>query len=197
MSAVRSASSDTGILMSDQHSHDAFVEMLARHRGQLFGYIYALVRSLADAEDIYQETAMVLWSKFGEFEPGTNFLGWACAIARYRTANFLKSERRRRRHFGHAVREELAALQASINPSDAGLQQEALADCMKRLPDGDRRLVTLCYGSHNSFREVAKRLGRSSQSVYDALSRIRCVLFECIDRKMAHDERSRDAEGPR
>ena len=197
MSAVRPASSGTGILMSDHHSHDDFVEMLSRHRGQLFGYIYALVRSLDDAEDIYQETAMVLWSKFREFEPDTNFLGWACAIARYRTANFLKSERRRRRHFSHAVQEELAVLQASINPADAGLQQEALADCMKRLPDGDRRLVKLCYGSRDSFREVAKRLGRSSQSVYDALSRIRRVLFECIDRTIARDERSRDTEGPR
>jgi len=181
--------------VSDPRSHDAFVEMLTLHRSQLFGYIHALVRRLDDAEDIYQETAMVLWSKFRDFEPGTNFLGWACAIARYRAANFLKTERRRRRHFSRAVQEELAALQAAISPSEAGLQQEALVDCMKRLPQADRQLIELCYGSRESIRAVAERLGRSPQSVYDALSRIRRVLFECVDRAVAREERSRDGEG--
>ena len=169
----------------------------SRHRGQLFGYIYALVRRLDDAEDIYQDTALVMWSKFREYEPETNFLGWACAIARYRTANFLKSERRRRRYFSPAVQEELAALQASIDPDEAGLQQEALADCMERLPDVDRQLVELCYGTQESFRTIAERLGRSPQSVYDALCRIRRVLFECIDRAIARDEHPRNMEGRR
>lgn len=103
--------------MSDLHSHDSFVDLLTQHRSQLFGYIYALVRRLDDAEDLYQDTALILWSKFAEYQPGTNFLGWACTIARYRTANFLKSERRRRRCFGQAVQEELAALQASRRAS--------------------------------------------------------------------------------
>ncbi len=183
--------------MSDFHSHDAFVEILSRHRGQLFGYIHALVRRLDDAEDIYQDTALVMWSKFREYESGTNFLGWACAIARFRAANFLKSERRRRKHFSQALQEKLAALQASVHPSDAGLQQEALIDCMERLPESDRQLVELCYGSHESFRQVAERLGRSPQSVYDALSRIRRVLFECIDRAVAREERLRNTEGRR
>ncbi|MBN1394413.1 MAG: sigma-70 family RNA polymerase sigma factor [Pirellulales bacterium] len=181
--------------MSDSHSHDAFVELLSRHRGQLFGFIYALVRRLDDAEDIYQDTALVMWSKFREYEPETNFLGWACTIARYRAANFLKSERRRRRYFSQAVQEELAALQASISPRDAGLQQEALVDCMERLPESDRRLVELCYGGGESFRQVAERLGRSPQSVYDALCRIRRVLFKCIARAAARQRRSQNAEG--
>ena len=180
--------------MAGFHSHDAFVEILSRHRGQLFGYIHALVRRFDDAEDIYQETAMVLWSKFREYEPGTNFLGWACAVARFRAANFLKREHRRRRHFSQAVQEELAAMQASIGPADAVAQQDALADCVERLSDADRRLIELCYGGEDSFRAVAERLGRSPQSVYDALSRIRRSLGDCVDRTIARGERRLDAE---
>jgi RNA polymerase sigma-70 factor (ECF subfamily) len=181
--------------VSDLRTHDEFVEILSRHRGQLFGYIYALVRRLDDAEDIYQDTALVMWNKFRQYEPGTNFLGWACAIARFRAANFLKQERRRRRHFNQALQEELAAMQASIRVEDAGLQQEALPDCLEQLPDADRQLVELCYGGRESFRQVAERLGRSPQSVYDALCRIRRVLFECIDRVVARRERLPQEEG--
>ncbi len=180
--------------MSDLRSHDRFVELLTQHRGPLFGYIYALVRRLDDAEDLYQDTAMVMWSKFQEYEPGTNFMGWACTIARFRVANFLKGERRRRRFFSHALQEELAALQARIQPEDAGFQQEALLDCMKGLSDADRQLLDLCYGTQRSFREVAEELGRSPQSVYDSLSRIRRVLLECIDRAAARREHPRGPE---
>lgn len=175
--------------MSDPHSHDSFVELLTQYRSQLFGYIYALVRRLDDAEDLYQDTALILWSKYKEYQPGTNFLGWACTIARYRTANFLKSERRRRRCFSQVVQEELAALQASVRADEAGVQQEALVDCMNKLSAMDLELVKLCYGSRCSFRQVAEQLGRSPQSVYDSLSRIRRVLLECIDRTVARQER--------
>jgi RNA polymerase sigma-70 factor, ECF subfamily len=174
--------------VSDFHSHDSFVEILTQHRGQLFGYIYALVRRLDDAEDLYQDTALVMWTKYREYEQGTNFLGWACTIARYRVANFLKSQRRRRHFFGQALQEELAALQTRIHADGLGLQQEALLDCMKKLPASDVQLVKLCYGGSTSFREVAKQLGRSPQSVYDSLSRIRRVLLECINRTTAREE---------
>jgi RNA polymerase sigma-70 factor, ECF subfamily len=173
------------VAVSDLHSHDRFVELLTQYRSPLFGYIYALVRRLHDAEDLYQDTAMVMWSKFQEYEPGTNFMGWACTIARFRVANFLKGERRRCRYFSHALQEELAALQAKIQAEQAGLQQEALIDCVKGLSEADRQLVDLCYSTERSFREIAEQLGRSPQSVYDALSRIRRVLLECIDRTVA------------
>jgi RNA polymerase sigma-70 factor, ECF subfamily len=179
--------------VSDPHSHDRFVELLTEHRGPLFGYIYALVRRLHDAEDLYQDTAMVMWGKFHEYQPGTNFVAWACTIARFRVGNFLKGERRRR-HFSHALQEKLAALQARIQPEHAGLQQEALVDCIRGLSATDRQLVDLCYGAERSFREVAEQLGRSPQSVYDSLSRIRRVLLECIDRTVARTEHPRDRE---
>jgi RNA polymerase sigma-70 factor, ECF subfamily len=177
--------------MPDFHSHDAFVELLTQYRSQLFGYIYALVRRLDDAEDLYQETALTMWMKFQEYQPGTNFLGWACTVARYRTANFLKSERRKRRYFGQALQEELAALQASVHADGQDLKQEALVDCMKKLSAADCELLKLCYGSRQSFRQVAEQLGRSPQSIYDSLSRIRHALLECIERTIARDEHPR------
>lgn len=185
------------VCVADFYSHDSFVEILTRHRSQLFGYIYALVRRLDDAEDIYQDVALVMWTKFREYQQGTNFLGWACAIARYRAANFLKSERRRRRYFSQAVQEELAALQTRIDTDGLALQQDALLDCMKKLPEADVRLIRLCYGGPHSFRQVAQQLGRSAQSVYDSLSRIRGVLLECIKRSAAREEHPKIVEDRR
>lgn len=181
--------------MSDSRRHAEFVELLAQHRSQVFGYIYALLRDLHDAEDVYQDTALVLWSKFDEFTPGTHFVRWACVVARNCVAAFSKRKHRSRRYFSPEFQEELALLQASIPSSEAEESHEALIDCMKKLSVNDRQLVNLCYGGDCSFKDAAERLGRSAQSVYDSLSRIRRQLLGCVDRTIAQVEHPRNAEG--
>ena len=42
---------------------------LRQHQTQLFGYIYSLVRDLDDADDLFQQTSLVLWDKFDQFDP--------------------------------------------------------------------------------------------------------------------------------
>ena len=47
-----------------------FAELLRQHQSQLFGYIHSLLRNLSDADDLFQQTTLILWKKFGEFERG-------------------------------------------------------------------------------------------------------------------------------
>ncbi len=65
-----------------------FAEQLARHHGQLLGYIYSLVRDLDDAEDLFQQTSLVLWDKFDQFDRSRSFVAWACGVARYEVTEF-------------------------------------------------------------------------------------------------------------
>ena len=57
----------------DQKSE--FAALLARHQAQLFGYIHSLVRDLDDADDLFQQTSLVLWDKFDLFDPSRSFVG--------------------------------------------------------------------------------------------------------------------------
>jgi RNA polymerase sigma-70 factor, ECF subfamily len=180
--------------MSDSSRHAEFVELLAQHRGQVFGYIYALLRNLNDAEDVYQDTALVLWSKFDEYAPDTHFVRWACVVAKNCAATFLRQKQRQRRYFSAEFQEELAVLQADIAASEAEQSHEALVDCMQKLPPNDRHLVDVCYGGEHSFKDAAAQLGRSAQSVYDSLSRIRRQLLDCIDRTTAQADHPRPRE---
>ena len=65
-----------------------FAELLRRNQTQLFGYIYSLVRDLDDADDLFQQTSLVLWDKYEQFDPTRSFVGWACGVARYEVLNF-------------------------------------------------------------------------------------------------------------
>src|SRR5689334_17876152 len=51
-----------------------FAALLRQHQNQLFGYIYSLVRDLDDADDLFQQTSLVLWDKFDLFDPSRSFV---------------------------------------------------------------------------------------------------------------------------
>ena len=51
-----------------------FARYLADHQARLYGYIHSLVPDLNHADDLYQQTALVLWNKFDEFDRGPELL---------------------------------------------------------------------------------------------------------------------------
>src|SRR6478736_5635014 len=72
------------------------IVLMTRHQRQIFSYIYALVPNRPDAEDLLQETSLVVCEKFHEFKEGTDFVAWACQIAywrvRYSRQKFARSK---------------------------------------------------------------------------------------------------------
>src|SRR5260221_6886232 len=57
------------------------MRLMTQHQRRIFGYIYTLVPDRHDAEDILQETSVVICEKFEQFQAGTDFAAWACQIA--------------------------------------------------------------------------------------------------------------------
>jgi len=88
---------------------EEFTEQLRQSHRQLLGYIFTLLRNLEDAQDVFQQTCIVLWDHFDEFEPGTNFTAWACTVAQFKVRDFLKCRRRYEAHLSEVFVERLAA----------------------------------------------------------------------------------------
>lgn len=176
------------VQMSQSNKDQRFTELLQAHHTQLFGYLYAMVHDLNDTEDLYQQTTMVLWKKFGQYQEGTSFFHWAQAAARYELLNY-RRDRKRQRQFS----EELCvSLSKDFDELDAAALQfrlESLRDCRDQLGEGDRQLLDACYGTKRSFRATADLLGKSHKSVYKTLERIRHVLMTCIEAKLRKQER--------
>ena len=62
---------------------EEFVRLFTRYQRPLFLYLLTRVPNPVEAEEILQETNIVIWRKFAHFTPGTNFLAWASQIAKY------------------------------------------------------------------------------------------------------------------
>src|ERR1700710_651459 len=96
----------------------AFAEYLRLHQSRLFGYIHSLVRDFNDADDLFQQTALILWRKFGEYDRGRSFLGWACGVARFEVTNFLRGRGRNRLYFTDQLNLLLIEAQEQFEPTE-------------------------------------------------------------------------------
>ena len=161
-----------------------FAALFRQAQSRLYGYIHALVRDLNDADDLFQQTALILWRKFDTFDLQRCFLSWACGVARLEVTNFLRSRGRQRLYFSDDLNLLLIEAQEQLTSEEEEQRRDALAKCVAKLRERDRELLRECYQDPMGVPQAAGRHGRSPQSVYNSLRRIRRALYECIVRTL-------------
>ena len=76
---------------------DVFVRLLGQNQRRIFLYVMSMVPDWNDAEEISQETNLILWREFGRFQQGTNFAAWASRVAFHQVPAVRKRRRGGRR----------------------------------------------------------------------------------------------------
>ena len=160
-----------------------FVTLFVRHQRRVYAYLLTVLGNSSDAEDVLQQTAVVLWTKFDEFEPGTDFAAWAIRTAYLTARNHLRGQSRSRVRFSQAMF-EAAADHAAAHVKEADLVHDALDECLKHLPMADRDLIRCRYELDTSVQSIAQRLEQSIHAVYRSLARIHSSLLRCVTGKI-------------
>ena len=165
---------------------EEFVRLLMAHERQIFTYILTLLPHVADAEDVLQETSIVLWRKFPEYQPGTHFVSWAFRVAHNMVRNFRAKRCRCRVKFDEEL---LAAVAADVESmrEELDLGRLALLDCIDELPPGDRDLLRRRYELGATIKSVALAVGRSVEGLYKSMRRIHDTLYDCVHRKLTSE----------
>jgi RNA polymerase sigma-70 factor (ECF subfamily) len=171
------------------HSVDrqkSLMALMTRHQRQIFAYLYTLVPDRHDAEDLLQETSVVICEKFHEFQPGTDFVAWACQIAWWRVRYARQKFARAKVIFDDDLLESVARTATTMR-EELDARHEALAGCLQKLAPRDRELVLTRYEAGHGVAEAAKRTGRSMEAAYKALNRLRKLLHDCVTHELAHE----------
>jgi len=170
--------------MSEIEKRKLLVSLLTTHQRRVLAYIHTMVPNPHDADDILQETCELICEKFDDFTPGTDFISWAFRIAHWRVRAARTTFARSKLIFNDEVIESIGHTAQSLH-SEVDPRQDALALCMKRLPERDRGLILARYQEGASVEEAAAKSGRSLDAAYKALSRIRKALYDCVNTRLA------------
>ena len=165
-----------------------FVTQITKSQRQLHSFILSMVWNPIEADDILQETNLVLWEKAAEFDDSRPFLPWAMRIAQFQAMAWLKKNRRKGQRL--VIDDDLAKLMADEAVDDEQAhdsRRAALAACMKKLKPEQRAMIARRYEPNASVNAMAEIAGITPKAVSDRLRRIRYTLLQCIERTMAKD----------
>ncbi len=172
--------------MTDPSRTEEFVRLLTLHQRRVYVFILAQLPNRADADDVLQETNVVLWNKFDQYQPGSDFRSWAARVAHFEVLKFCGRRRKGVLYFSDPLVEDLLTM-ALARADELDARQEALAHCLTKLRPRDRDLIRRRYSPGASTKSVAHGVGRSVDAIYKALQRIHDTLFQCIGRTLAKE----------
>ncbi|QDT93906.1 sigma-70 family RNA polymerase sigma factor [Gimesia algae] len=168
-----------------------FIALFTKHQRRIYLYILSMVPYPSEAEEILQNTNLIIWKKAQQFEVGTNFFAWACQIAHFEILKFRKKRGRDKHQFSDEFVSQVAEA-VEENQDVFELRRTALTHCLSKLRKKDRELIQRRYQGDNQGKDLAGDLGRPANSVYQSLGRVRRTLFECINRYIASESYSHE-----
>jgi RNA polymerase sigma-70 factor, ECF subfamily len=162
------------------------MRLFTGHQVQLRAYAYAICRDAHLTEDIVQEVAVVLITKYSDYDVTRPFLPWAMGITRNKAFEML---RERGKHVMALDEEALDRLESSLaatgTPEYVEARLDAMLSCMKRVGEQGQEVLNMKYVRRMSAREIAEATRRNVAAVNSLLQRLRARVVECVDRRMA------------
>ena len=172
-------------MSSESHEErmSRFVRLYSASQRKICAYTMSMLRNLSDADDVIQETASLLWEKFDEFKPGTDFVAWALTIARFKVMSHVRNMKKRERVFSNELIEVISDV-ATSKAKKSDFRSDALRKCLGLLKESDRRLVEMRYEGGASVKSIALRTDVNINSLYKILNRIHERLLDCVSLRM-------------
>jgi RNA polymerase sigma-70 factor (ECF subfamily) len=162
---------------------EAFTRLLLQNQKRITGLIFSLVPRGTDADDVMQDTCAVMWRKFGEFQPGTDFGAWALRIARFQVMSYYARQKRAQARLSDETIEAIADTLADARWESSD-RAEALRTCVGQLKERDFNLILRRYHAGEDVDEIARHLGSTIHAVYKALGRLHVRLYACVNSKL-------------
>lgn len=139
-------------------------ELIEQHYSVLYRYAFRLSGSVADAEDLTQQTFLTAQQKLKQLRQPDQVRGWLFTILRN---HFLKSVRRKSEV--PLLVDDPVTTDADV--SDQEIESEQLQAALAELTEDFRIPIVLYYFNDFSYRQIADQLGIPVGTVMSRLSR--------------------------
>lgn len=173
----------------------AFAELAQRHLPAIETYATRILADQTAAQDIAQETLLVLWQRSSEFKPEkARLTTWLHRVAHNRCIDLLRRQKRETPMPSADIyeRQENSAQGSGVNDvhdrtgiisvmSELNANPSAMDVALRRLPESQRTALVLTYYQNLSNREVASVMNSSTRAVESLLCRARGNLKKQLE----------------
>jgi RNA polymerase sigma-70 factor (ECF subfamily) len=183
--------SDADLVEGIRRASEAdFNALYERYFQRVYSFAFARLRNRADTEEVVQETFMAVLRSIDAYRGQSTLLCWVYGIAKNNVNNHL---RRAKSHELRVERTEpgmvlgTASLDSSTPEEELSLRryQESVQKLLSTVADWQTEVFWLRHVENLSIGEIAQRVRRSNDAVRSSLYRVKRMLVEAVDPKLA------------
>ncbi len=163
-----------------------FLRLFVRHEQALRAFARLMLPTWESVDEVMQESSVVMWKKLHQLDMAENFLPWAKMIVRFEALRLRRDHARDRHVFGDEVIELLANEAADVHEDIWEQERVALRGCLGQMAVHHRELVLAPYAGEGRVTRLAEETGRSVNSLYKLLGRLREKLAHCVQGKLSN-----------
>jgi RNA polymerase sigma-70 factor, ECF subfamily len=163
---------------------DEFLKLFLKHEVDVKAFIASLLLDGHQRDDVFQEVALTLWQQVDAYDWQRPFAAWARGIAARKILQLRDQNARFPVAFSPETIQAILDAFERTEESVSG-RMSALRECLKSLPADSRALLELRYERNLDCEQIARQTSRTLAAVYQALSRIRTRLEECVRKRLA------------
>ena len=154
-----------------------FEALVEAHSGEIFAYVWRLLRDTADAEDCLQETFLRAYRAFSRVKAGSNYRAWLYKIA----TNTARTQGKQRGRINARTIDLNPDLEADRSSPPERVEQrqliEAVTQAVETLPHQQRAALIMRQYQALSYDDIAAALDCTTEAVranvYQALKKLR------------------------
>ena len=165
---------------------EAYCELFERYQKKLFTYIYRLVGSREETEDILQNVFSKTYKNIDHFDVARKFSSWIYRIAHNEAVNFLKRKSKRYMVSWEdisTIKDKLDTATNEERPEEKMEHQEIVRDidlAMKKIPLKYQQVLEMRYFKEYSYEEMGKLLGKPLNTVGTLINRAKKKLLDVV-----------------
>ena len=154
-----------------------FEALVEAHSGEIFAYVWRMLRDTADAEDCLQETFLRAYRSFSRVKAGSNYRAWLYKIA----TNTARTQARQRGRISARTIDLDPDLESDrSSPADRAERRETIelvTRAVEALPHHQRAALIMRQYQELGYDEIAAALECTEEAaranVYQALKKLR------------------------
>jgi len=165
-------------------NQERYGEIIERYQGKLFAYLFRLIGSRDEAQDILQDVFLKAYRNLQSYDTARKFSSWIYRIAHNEAVNFIK--RRALKRFIPwediaATKDKLEMMSFEEGADKAWLRKEIGKEvnvALDKMPFKYKQVLVLRYFSDKSYEEISEILGKPMNTVGTLISRAKQKLSQ-------------------
>lgn len=164
LTPLRTEPEDRLLIEAAQRDPGRFADLYERNFARVYAYIARRVDNREEAQDLTAEVFHRALANLGRFEwRGVPFAAWLFKLAANALADRWKSAARETGNPSAHTIEEISDPEV-FEPEDVE-RRARLFELVRRLPEGQRRVIEMRFAEEKSIREIAQALRRTEGAV--------------------------------